>query len=209
MSDRDDDTPQYMRLGDGTLIDTKSGKRVVDTAINRAFSDKPETSLIKPARKGPAFDGAKRRFLDDLPVTPNQSRAVALVSSFMVFGLSVTDIAFILNTDENTVEAVIQSEAYTKFLDAMLQNIREHDQDKIRKKLNAAAEDAANRITALAKESKDEKVALAASRDVLDRVTSGAADRNNSGGASPSSLTIRIIDDRDNPTDKIEVDFNG
>jgi hypothetical protein len=56
-------------------------------------------------------------------------------------------------------------------------------------------------------ESRDEKVALSASRDILDRNAAGGnADLSSRGN---SSFTIRIVDDRDNPADKIKVDIDA
>lgn len=206
MSDDNPDDVQYMRLGDGTLIDTKTGKRVVSTEVNKAFSDKPETSMLtKQARKAPAFEGATRRFLDDLPTNLGESRAVAVIAAYTIFGLAEIDIATSLNITVEMVEAVQRSEAYTKFVDAMLQNIREHDQDKIRKKINKAAFQAADKITKFV-DHPDSKIAFAAAKDVLDRA---AANGDTAAKASASSLTIRIVDDRDNPTDKIKVDIDG
>lgn len=198
--------PQYIRLGDGTLIDTATGKKIIDTEINRAFSDQPEKSLLVPSRKKPSFNEGKRRYIDDLPVSAPQSRAVALISSYYIFGLAVPDIAYILRTDEATIQAVLDSDAYTKFVDAMLQNIREHDQDQIRKKINKAAQGAVDKIVALV-DTKKPEVALKAAQDILDRNASdnGLA----SSRAGPSTLTIRIIDDTDNPADKIKVDFDA
>jgi hypothetical protein len=205
MSDDETNQPHYMRLGDGTLIDTATGKRVVSTEINKAFSDKPETSMLKQARRAPAFEGATRRFLDDLPGTPSQSRAVAVVCAYTIFGLNEIDIAYTLNIEVDMVLAIQASEPYAKFLDAMLQNIREHDTDKIRKKINGAAQTAADKITKLV-EHPDSKVAFSAAKDILDR-------RDTYNGISSqqaqSGLTIRIVDDRDNPIDKVKVEIDG
>lgn len=197
-----DEVPKYMRLADGTLIDTRTGQRVVDTEINRAFSDKPETSLVRKRTKKVEVDEWTRRFIDDLGVSPNQSRAIAAVASYTIFGLATIDIAHVLGTTSENIEAIQASEGYNKILEGMLQNVREHDQNVVRKKINAAAESAAKKLTELVSNN-DPKVALAASKDVLDRSANGGnadlSNRNN------SSFTIRIIDDRDNPADKVDV----
>jgi hypothetical protein len=86
----------------------------------------------------------------------------------------------------------------------MLANLREHDTNKVRKQLNDTALKAAQKITHLTS-SNDEKVALAASRDVLDRMerdTDRSSGRNN---GERGSLTIRVIKDADA---KVEVDVN-
>jgi hypothetical protein len=190
----------FIRLADGTLIDTRTGKAAPSTEINKAFSDAPSSSLVR----GKGLDGVGRRYLDDLPTTPIQSRAVAIILAYTVFGLHEIDIAKILNTPVDNVKSVQESEPYARFLEAVLANIRDHDQDKIRKKINKAAEKAADKIVELSS-SPDEKVALTASKDILDRVDR-VGDRNGIG--SIAGITIRIIDDRteDHP---VEVNIDG
>lgn len=206
MSD-DDKSPHYMRLGDGTLIDVRTGKRVVNTEINKAFSDAPQSSILTQTKTQPSYEVGARRYLDDLPLPPTQSRAVAVVAAYKFFGLSDADIAHTLSTTTENVRAVCDSEAYSTFVDAILQNVREHDLDKVRKKINDAALTAANRITQMV-DSRDEKIALTASKDVLDRAANGAYTADQGTGRQ-GSLTIRIIDDRENAMDKIKVDIDA
>lgn len=205
MSDRDDDAPRFVRLANGDLIDTSTGKRVPGTEINQAFADRAPGPTFAATKRRPAFAQGKRRYLDDLPLPPDQSRAVALVSAFTVFGLTAPDIAHIAKVDVGVIEQVQDSEAYAKFVDAMLQNIREHDLDKVRKKINDSALKAANKIVELT-ESVDEKVSLTAARDILDRASN--RDAASSNGSSAGGLVIRIIDDRDNPGSKVNVDID-
>jgi hypothetical protein len=87
-------------------------------------------------------------------------------------------------------------------LDGILQNIREHDRDVVRKRINAAAQDAVSKIVSLV-ESSDEKVSLSAAKDILDRSRHDNDDAGNR--LTASGLTIRIIDERDSPTAKIDV----
>lgn len=197
------DTKTFMRMGDGTLIDTETGKRVVSTEINHAFADTAESQRLKNARAKASFGEGRRRYLDDLPLPADQSRAVALVAAYTLFGLNTADIAFIAKTDVELVEQIKLTKGFVEFIDAMLANVREHDADKVRKKINASALKAAEKITELV-ESPDEKVSLNAAKDVLDRhaYTSMPAGSNNVGG-----LVIRIIDDRDNPAAKVDVEF--
>lgn len=200
------DDPAFITLADGTLIDARSGKRTVATEINKAFSDRPETSSLK--RTQPQYEGSSRRYLDDLPTGASQSRAVAVIAGYTLFGLSSADIADILKIDMDTVVGIIESDAYNLFLEAILQNVREHDRNKLRKILNDKANSAVTKITDLVG-SKDEKVALKAAQDVLNRVAgdglSDSTKTNNNGGG----LTIRIIDERDNPLDKVKVEIDA
>lgn len=197
------DDIKYMRLGNGDLIDTKTGKRVAGTEINKAFGDPAQSSPTKATRRKPLLSGGRRRYLDDLPLPADQSRAVALVASYSVYGLSSADIAYIAKVDVELVEQVQDSEAFSKFLEGMLQNIREFDQDVVRKKLNDAASKAAEKVVELTA-SVDEKVALAASKDVLDRSRDNRDATGN--GSAGGGLVIRIIDDRNDPSDKLKVD---
>jgi hypothetical protein len=200
----EEDRPKtFMRLGDGTLIDTASGQRVISTDINEAFADTLESKKLKNARARASFGEGKRRYLDDLPLPADQSRAVALVSAYTLFGLNTADIAFIVKTSTDIVEQIKNTKGFVEFIDAMLANVREHDADKVRKKINDSAFKAAEKITELV-QSHDEKVSLSAARDVLDRHT-GAGQVPANGNAT--GLVIRIIDDRDNPNAKVDVNF--
>jgi hypothetical protein len=194
---------KYVRLHDGTLIDPITGRSVVPTEINKVFSDEPQSSALHSGRKGAAISGVSRRYIDDLPTTPPQSRAVAIVAAYSLFGLHEIDISRILNTSISDVQAIIASDPYDKFMDAMLQNIREHDRDAVRKQLNKAAKNAVKKVVELV-ESPDEKVALSASKDVLDRVSK----QDNQQHMNTSGLTIRVIDDRESSAN-IEVSIDG
>lgn len=178
-----------IKLADGTLIDVESGKRTVSTEINRAFSDE-----TKPRSAREEFTTGKRRFLDDLPLPALQSRPVAIVVSYILFGLTPSDIARILNITVDDIIRIVESTDYASFLDSVLQNVREHDTNTVRKKLNRAAEKATDRITELV-DSGDEKVALIAAKDVLDRTGNRPVDVTEHRHSVDGGLTIRIIND--------------
>lgn len=108
------DDPAFITLADGTLIDARSGKRTVATEINKAFSDRPETSSLK--RTQPQYEGSSRRYLDDLPTGASQSRAVAVIAGYTLFGLSSADIADILKIDMDTVVGILRVMPTTFFL---------------------------------------------------------------------------------------------
>lgn len=202
----DDSNERYIRLKDGTLINVETGQRILETRVNKNFSDISTVApTATPAKTQSSYDGGRRRFIDELPVPAPQSKAIAIIAGYAIFGLHVNDIAFIINEDVERVQAVIDTEEYTKFLDCMLANIREHDQDKVRKRINDAAEDAAKKITQLVSDP-DPKVALSASKDVLDRASDGAYSAG--GGQNKSAgLTIRVVRDADHATDKVEVEL--
>jgi hypothetical protein len=143
--------------------------------------------------------------LDDLPVPAFQSRPVAVIAAYVLFGLNEVDIAHILRTDVQNVINVIESDGFNQFVDGMLQNVREHDLDKVRKKINESALSAATKITDLVG-SRDEKVSLAAAKDVLDRAGDGVYSADGASSKRDSGFTIRIIDDKDSPSSGVEVE---
>lgn len=198
------DDPKYMRLADGTLIDTATGKRVSRTDINETFADTPESERLKAARARASFGEGKRRYLDDLPLPGDQSRAIAIIAAYSVFGLNVADIAYVARTTVDVVNEVKNTRAFADFIDAMLSNVREHDKDKVRKRVDDTALRAVEKVAQLVG-SEDEKVALSASKDILDR-HSGVATSGN--GAATGGLVIRVIDDRNNPSSKVDVDIS-
>lgn len=194
--------PRFIPLKDGSRIDVHTGKRAVNTEINKAFTDNQRDG----GKAKQSLDNVTRRFLDDLPVPSLQSRPLAIIAAYSVFGLSESDIAYLLNTDVENIRNVIASDAFNKFVEGMLQNVREHDLDVVRKKINESAIVAASKVTDLVG-SRDEKVALAAAKDVLDRAGSGTY--SNSGtDRSSTGFTIRIIDDKDNPASGVQVEVS-
>lgn len=197
------DNPKFMRLADGTLIDTASGQKVTKTELNKAWADTPESEKLRAAKAKVSFGEGRRRYLDDLPLPADQSRAIALVAAYHIFGLNTADIAYVVRTEIEKVEEIKATRAFVDFIEAMLGNVREHDRDKVRKKINDTAIQAVEKVAKLVS-SDDEKVALTASRDVLDRHAGTAA---NGGGSNAGGLVIRIIDDRDNPSTKVDVDI--
>src|SRR5437868_5678337 len=124
--------PRYLKLGDGTLIDTNTGKRVLSTEINNAFAVGKQGDKVAQA----SYDGGKRRYLDELPCPAPQSKAIAIIAAYYIFGLAPADIAFVLGTELSNVQGVMESKDFQTFLDGMLANLREHDTNKVRKQLN-------------------------------------------------------------------------
>lgn len=187
-----------LKLATGELINTQSGKRTVGTDINKAFTITEEKDL----KSSKDLKMVTRRFLDDLPVPPLQSRPIAIVLGYSSFGLNDADIASILSITAADVRSIRESDEYSKFLEGVLQNIREHDANVVRKKLNKEAENAATKIANLV-DYPDAKVALAAAKDILDR--------NNIKGTEivehrhEGAITFRYIDDAEKKTSK-EVD---
>lgn len=201
------DEPKYLRLGDGSLIDMATGRPAVSTEINKAFSDKPETSMLEQGKERVSFSHEKRRYLDDLPGTESQTKAVAMICALSVYGLNTADIAYLVRQDIETVEAIKDSAPYQKLLNGMLQQLREHDTNKVRKRINKEAINAAQKMADFV-DHLDPKISLAASKDILDRAERGYGNQGEN-SATQGSLTIRIIDDRDNPADKIDVEIDG
>lgn len=183
----------YIKLADGTLIDTTNGKRVVGTEINKAFAEPSKDASTPEVSFAPT-----RRYLDDLPAPGKHCNAVAVVAGYTIFGLSDADIAHVIGTDVVTVELTRQTSAYLRFMDALLASLRDHDQDVVRQKLNRSAERAAKALIDLV-DSGDEKIKLNASVAVLDRSVGRPADIVEHRHKMDGALTIRIIDEKDTP----------
>jgi len=181
-----------LRLGDGTLIDTTSGKRTIATDINKTFSTSFDDK--KSGKVQSSYETGKRRYLDDLPVPSAQSRPIAIVAAYTIFGLSIPDVAFLLKSSIEQVSDILESNEYKQFVEAMLQNIREHDESAVRKKLNKAADGAASKMVDLISAT-DKKIAFAAAKDILDRTGHKASDVVEHRHSMEDGIVIRVIDD--------------
>lgn len=192
-----------IRLADGTFISTEDGKRTVNTEVNQLYTD----GAVNPVPSND-FAVGTRRFLDDLPMPFLQSKPVAIVAAYSMFGLTVGDISRILNVPPHELNAIRNSEDYIRFMDSVLQNVREHDTNKVRKKLTKNAKYAASKVVALM-DSESEKIALAAAQDVLNRTGHKASDTVEHKHSMDGGITIRVIKDTKTPTTIDVGDFNG
>lgn len=152
--------PSYLVLADGTRVDAETGAVVA----REVALETPHTNVTQKVNR---IDGERRR-IADLPDTPDRVNTIGIVLSYHMFGLTDDDIGAILGVPEGRITKLIASEPAQKMLERMLEFVREHDIDVIRKNLRRYENEAADAVGRLLR-SDSESVVLAAAKDILDR----------------------------------------
>jgi hypothetical protein len=171
-------------LADGSLLHP-------DGTIERKKSS--ENVLVQSDGQAQHILAKTQRKLIDLPSTTDMCNASAVVLSYSLYGLSDEDIAIATNLSVKQVGIIRMSDVYTKLQEAVVEQIIESDSDNIRAFLSAASKSAAMRVVQISA-SQDEMLALAASKDILDRTGHRPAEIVNHKHTMDGGLRIEIVD---------------
>lgn len=139
-----------------------------------------------------------RRSLADMPLPAKQLNFISAVLCYTLIGLSDRDISEALNVSVDQVERAKVTDAYTTVSEYVTKSIIDEDADNVRAMFSANAKNAGRRVLSLM-DSEDEKVALKASQDVLDRAGHRPADVLLVKGQLDNILRIQYIDDEAMP----------
>jgi predicted DNA-binding protein (UPF0251 family) len=152
-------------LADGRKIDV-SGKEV-----------KPKRQMIEIPANGEAQKLVIRanRRIADLPAIPEKLNGTSVILVYSMFGLADQEIALATGLTVEQIETVRMHDSYVTLLEELRKNVIAADQDIIRRTIQQHALNAQNKIVDLM-ESDDDKTALKASQDVMDRAGYRPAD---------------------------------
>lgn len=148
-----------LQLADGSRISVETGKSVRE---EREFIHVPD------ATEAVATVTRARMRLSDLPSPPQQMNVISVVVLYSLVGLSNEEIAIALNLTADQVGRIKTCGPYSEMLDATTKAILENDTDDVRHMFAQHAKSAARGVLSLMS-SEDEKVALKAAQDILDR----------------------------------------
>jgi hypothetical protein len=109
-----------------------------------------------------------RRKLIDLPAVPKQMNSFAIILVYTASGLSDAEIGVATGLTTAQIANIRTNTAYTQLEEYVIQAAQEQSKSDVQAILAQAEIKSANRISSLTN-SLDEKIALAASKDVLDR----------------------------------------
>lgn len=169
-------------LADGTVINAITGRPV--RQVNMVE--------IPTARQAVAEVERVRKRVHELPDVPEKMNAVALVALYYMFGLNEQDIAHVSGLTENQVVNIKMTAAFSELIDVAQSNVMSQDGANVRNLINQHAVTAATKISSLI-HSEDEKVAMVASKDVLDRSGHRPADVVEHRHSVEGGLTIEYI----------------
>lgn len=181
--------PELLKLADGTLIDTATGKRV------KPATDVDMVMSSLQAKNDEPFEPAKR-YLDELPASPKMLNAVNVILVYKLFGLNDADIAYVTDITIEQVAQIAASTAYAKMFETVLSNIRNFDSNLVRKELNDNALIAARSLTSIARSDEENaKDRINAANSILDRTGNRPVDVIEHRHSVEGGLSIRIIEE--------------
>lgn len=109
-----------------------------------------------------------RRKLIDLPALPKQMNSFAVLLVYTASGLNDSEIATATGLSIAQITKLREHQAYAQLEQYVIEAAREQSREQVAEILAAGEKKAAEKITGLL-DSEDEKIVLAASKDVLDR----------------------------------------
>lgn len=173
-------------LHDNTRIDTDTGEVIrVQEVLPAGYEEVPtNTAAVELVAQ-------TTRRISDLPDKPDNLHPVAIILTYHLFGLSNEQIAIATDTNVEYVVGVMESEPFNVMKNTIADDVTLMQQNTMMGILEGGARTAATKQVSLIS-SQDEAVALAASKQVIDRVEkrSTTSDRKRM-----PSLNITIVSD--------------
>lgn len=189
-----------MTLADGRKFDTVTKTYIsedLETNTNEVTKERDDVSLSLSSLTN------TRMRLEDLPTNPKQMNVVCAVTTYVMLGLSDSEICVALNCTIDQLYDVKNSDALKRTQDILFTNIKKKFEDEASARLSMAAPQAANKIVDLMN-NKNAAVALKAAENVLDRSGVGSSDSFKGMG---KGLTIRVV--KDKQSESMEINVNG
>ena len=144
------------------------------------------------------------RKLGDLPDQPMKMNPIAAIITYSAIGLDNDDIATALGATPDQVATIKDSEAYKQLEQMFDQTVFEDERRNAKHLISKASSQAAATMVALI-DSRDENIALTASRDTL-KLSGINTDEENSRRQGALRIVVTRKGDRD--SDEIRVEMN-
>lgn len=138
------------------------------------------------------LEGARRK-LADLPITPKHLNPIACICLYTMYGLDLQEISIATGLPVDQINNIRMSSEYGIMQRAVVDTVLEAETGEVKDYIKKAAFSAAERVKGLVN-SRDEDVALRASRDVMDRAGLRPADVVEIRGRMDMGLIIEVVD---------------
>ena len=145
------------------------------------------------------------RKLADLPALPEQMNSFAAILVYTASGLSDSEISIALSLKAAQIKRMREHSTYQQLESYMIDAVREQSKQNVVSILAEKEVKAAERVGELV-DSLDEKVALAASKDILDRRGHAPKQQIDVRAEMMNTFRIEVIDKRDNSNKIIDVE---
>lgn len=145
------------------------------------------------------------RKLADLPALPEQMNSFAAILVYTASGLSDSEISIALGLKAAQIKRMREHSTYQQFESYMIDAVREQSKQNVVSILAEKEIKAAERVGELV-DSMDEKVALAASKDILDRRGHAPKQQVDIRAEMMNTFRIEVVDKRDANNKIIDVE---
>lgn len=159
----------FVELADGTKVSTTTGE-VIREEKPRASASLPNTS-VAPSESN-SFVTTR---LSDLPLEPKKMNGVAALIVYRLLGMPDHDIAEALGTDVEKVKAISNAQVFSDLFTKVTNEVMDRNSENMRIRLASLAQDALNKVYDIMSDG-DDKNALKAAQDILDRAGHRPAD---------------------------------
>jgi hypothetical protein len=191
--------PRYLPAPDTPLV-AEDGT-LVQPSVPRMFS----RVQVPTATEAQRLVTKTRRKLADLPALPKQLNSYSAVLVYTASGLSDTEIAVATGFTEEQINTLRQHEGYRTLEQMVLKAAREEAQSAVKSILVQGEQKAAERVVELV-ESEDEKIALAAAKDLLDRGGHKAKEEIDVRVDMMNTFRIEVVDRRNERVIDVEAE---
>ena len=187
---------ENLTLADGTVI----------SCVDGMVEDSPKPLEVASVGSNPSLEyevlpsyhqhmqnveGVRKR-IGELPLPADKMNVVSLVLSYCLLGLSKAEIGTMLGITEQQVINVTELDAFSEIQEEMIKNITATDKDAVRNMFVVGSKHAAGRMINFM-DSRDPAVAMAASKDVLDRAGHRPAEVAEHNHTMDGGLRIEIV----------------
>jgi hypothetical protein len=146
------------------------------------------------------------RKLAELPALPKQLNSYAAILVYTASGLSDDEISVATKFTREQIALLRSQPAYTQLESFIIDAVKQEAAAEVKSILASGEIRAATRVIELV-DSEDDKVALAASKDLLDRGGHKAAEKLDIRADMLNTFRIEVVDKRNNvPTIDMEID---
>lgn len=197
----DVDTP--LIKPDGTVIQPVGRGVSVSTSASASASASAQSFQrieLVAASKAQRIVGNTTRKLLDIPLPPGQVSTLSTVMVYTASGLVDAEIAVALNLPVTQVRQIKDTQIYQQLESYMIAAVRAQVDEEVKDILARGAVKAAEQVVSLV-HSEDDKTALAASKDVLDRTGHKVADRIDINMQMRNTFRIEVVDKREAAND--------
>jgi len=156
----------HIELADGSKIDTKTGQVIRE----KKESVRPSSTISAPT----ANEMITTR-LSDLPIEPKRMNGIAAMIVYRLLGMPDSDIAEALGTDIEKIKAIGEARLFSDLFTKVSNQVMDLNSESIRIRFAAMSQDALNKVYEIMTDS-DDKNALKAAQDILDRAGHRPAD---------------------------------